>query len=268
MKYSLLLLLGLSFNQLFAQDDVKRLMYYGNLEFSEEQYEDALSYFEDAVSYSPLNFKANFNLANTQYRLGDFPKSIETYEKIVNLGPTSFDKSKVYHNIGNAHMMSQNLEGAIEAYKNGLRLNPSDEELRYNLAYALNIKQEQEKQEQESNQNNDNSNGEGSDSENQNDNQDSENQEDNSDEEENNNGDQQEDDEENENDEQSDQNSEGNQEENEEEKDGSGQQFGDKMSKDDIQRILDTYYKREKELQERLDKNKRVGYGSAKKKDW
>lgn len=266
MKYSLLVILSFLMIQVYGQDDVKRLMYYGNLEFNEGQYEDALSYFEDAVSYSPLNFKANYNLANAQYRLGDYPKSIETYEKIVNLGPTSFDKSKVYHNMGNAHMMSQNLEGAIAAYENGLRLNPSDEETRYNLAYALNLKQEQDKQEQNSEQNNDNSSGEGNDSEDQNNGENSDDQN-NADDEENQNGDQNNDEEE-ENDEQSEQNSDGNKEENENEEQGSGQQFSNKMSKEDIQQILDTYYKREKKLQERLDKNKRVGYGSPKKKDW
>ena len=259
MKFSpVLVLIGLLLsNSGLTQDEVKRKMYYGNLLFTEGNYEDALGYFEDAVSYSPLNFKANYNLANTYYRLNNHKQAIETYEKVANLGPTSLDKSRVYHNMGNSHMMMQDLDKAIESYKSALRLNPSDEETRYNLAYALFLKNEQDKnednQENQENGNQDNENQENSDSNEENgDNSENSNQ---------NNSDEQ-------NDNQENQNSEGNDSEEKDPKNGGAQDYGNKLSKEDIQRILDSYYKREKDIQKMMDQNKRVGYGSPKKKDW
>ena len=267
MKFKLIILVVvlLSLNNSLAQNEVKRKMYYGNLSFSEENYEDASEYFEDAVSYSPLNFKANYNLANTYHRLNKQKEAIEIYEKIVNLGPTTFDRSKVYHNIGNAHMMSQNIDGAIEAYENALRLNPSDEESRYNLAYALFLKQEQQKQDQDKQENDEqNENGENGDK---NPNEQENNDENNSDQDnkDQNNSDQ----ENNENKEnQNEKNSEGNPNEDDKNKTEGGQKYGNKMSKEDIEQLLNTYYKREKDLLKKLNQEKRVGYGAPRKKDW
>ncbi|MEZ4921903.1 MAG: tetratricopeptide repeat protein [Crocinitomicaceae bacterium] len=271
MKYRILLMLLLFIGgRAFAQDAIKRNMYYGNMAYNEADYETAIDYFQSAVDQSPLNFKANYNLANTYHRMNKQDEAIERYEKVVNLAPTSLDKAKVYHNIGNAHMFKQDLDGAIDSYKEALRLNPSDAETRYNLAYAMQLKQKQQ-QEQKQNQNqNQNQSENGNESEDQNENgNENQNQNQNENENENENGNQDQNGDENENEEDQSQNSNGNEEQpNQDKKEGDGQSYSSKLSKEQIQNILDTYYKREKELQKKLDKDKRVGYGSPKKKDW
>ncbi|MCK4747177.1 MAG: tetratricopeptide repeat protein, partial [Bacteroidales bacterium] len=55
----------------------------------------------------------------------------------------------VWHNIGNSLLESQQFAQSIEAYKNSLRLNPGDQDTKYNLAYAKKKLQEQEQQQQE-----------------------------------------------------------------------------------------------------------------------
>jgi len=45
-------------------------------------------------------------------------------------------KHKSYHNLGNTFMKEEQYQVAVEAYKDALRNNPTDEETRYNLAYA------------------------------------------------------------------------------------------------------------------------------------
>lgn len=265
MHKTLILLLFISIAQFgISQDLTKRNMYYGNQAFQEEEFDEAKQYFENAVSYSPLDFKANFNLANTKLRLEDYEGAIKTYENILNLGPTSLDKSKAYHNLGNAKIMSQDLDGAIEAYKQGLRLNPSDEELRYNLAYALAQKQKQEQEQKENPEQSDNGeNGNNSDSSNQNQSENGNNDEE---------GNQDQNSEQNseeENPEENPNESEQNNDENgDKDPNGNGQEFTNKMSKEEIQSILDTYYKKEKDLQKRLEEGKRVGWGAPRKKDW
>ena len=245
----------------FGQDEIKRNMYYGNEAFTAGDYEKAAGYYLDAVDHSPLNFKANYNLANAYYRMNQFDKAMERMNTVVNLAPTSFDKAKAYHNIGNGHMMKQDWDGAIDAYKNALRLNPSDEETRYNLAYAQQMKQQQDQQDRQQDQNGQNNNdagnsdeendGESSENENQNEN---DNQDGNQNEEENQNQN------ENEN-----QNQEGNENQ---PQDGNGQNYKAKLSQEQINNMLKEYYQRERELMKKLNKNKKGGYGAPRKKDW
>ena len=250
----------------FGQDVVKRNLYYGNDAYTLGDYEKAAGYYLDAVDQSPLNFKANYNLANAYYRTNQHDKAIERLNTVVNLAPSSYDKSKAYHNIGNAHMMKQDWDGAIEAYKSALRLNPSDEETRYNLAYAQAMKRKQDEN-QEENQNSESGDGEG---QNMGDNQNGDNNNDsNSDQnEEEGNDDQNTDTEEGDSGDQESEGNSGQQPEDKTDQDGNGQSYSSKLSKEQVENILDMYYQREKELQKKLDKEKRIGYGSPKKKDW
>lgn len=262
MMYRIIACLGIlvAFNG-NAQDEVKQNLYYGNQAFVEGEYEEAAEYYSDAIEVSPLDFKANYNLANAYFRLGEHDKAIERLTAVTSLAPSSYDKSKAFHNLGNAHMMKQDLDGAIEAYKSALRLNPSDEETRYNLAYAQLLKQQQDQQD-----NQDQGNGEGdpmsgNPDENDGEPQDNENDEDpnesdgNNDTQEGDNGDQE---------------SEGSNGDKPkpEDQDGSGQGYSSKLSKEQIDNILDMYYRKEKQVQKKVDKNRRFGYGSPKKKDW
>jgi len=258
MRLNLIIILSFVCSFAFSQDYTKKHLYYGNLAFNEGDYETALSHYKDAVSYSPNDFKANYNLANAKYRLNDFEGAIEQLEKIAQLGPTSLDKAKALHNLGNAQLLNQDLDGAIESYKSALRLNPSDEETRYNLAYALQKKKEQEQQEQNQDQNQNGGDGQQGDgqqsqNQNQNDNQNQNNDGQNNDE---NQGDQQ-----NKQQNSSDQN-------NDNQQDGTNNQYMNKLSKEEIEKILSNYYKREKDLQKKLSENERVGYGMKSKKDW
>jgi Ca-activated chloride channel family protein len=169
MKYSLIIIsIVVSFLS-FSQDEVKKNIYKGNIFYHDSEFEDAAYYYEKVLTESGFNFKANYNLANTQVRLEQFDKAIETYKKIAEYTNTNTKKAKIYHNIGNAQMylleqeskdkqvkasdLLEKLEDAIESYKTALRVNPRDEETRYNLAYALLIKkqlEEQKKEEQKS----------------------------------------------------------------------------------------------------------------------
>ena len=56
---------------------------------------------------------------------------------------TKEEKHQAFHNIGNALMQNKKCREAVEAYKNALRNNPSDEESRYNLALAKECAKEQ-----------------------------------------------------------------------------------------------------------------------------
>ena len=64
-------------------------------------------------------------------RLGD---AIEAYRGLIE--GHGLTNGKLYYNLGNAHMMRNEIGRAIVAYRRALRLSPHDENLRANLSYA------------------------------------------------------------------------------------------------------------------------------------
>ncbi len=58
-------------------------------------------------------------------------------------------KSDAWSNVGDVLLGGQDVEGAIGAYKEALRLDPMDADTRHNLSLALSMRQEQQQQEQQ-----------------------------------------------------------------------------------------------------------------------
>ena len=56
--------------------------------------------------------------------------------------------SQAYHNLGNALYTQQQFGEAVKAYENALRLNPKDNDTRYNLIKAQQMLQQQQQQNQ------------------------------------------------------------------------------------------------------------------------
>ncbi|WP_445710655.1 tetratricopeptide repeat protein [Flavobacterium sp.] len=79
---------------------------------------------------------ANYNLGNSIYRQNQPGEAKYKFLNAVEVAKTKEEKHKAFHNLGNTLMLEENYSGAVEAYKNALRNNPSDDETRYNYALA------------------------------------------------------------------------------------------------------------------------------------
>ncbi|MCX6174096.1 MAG: tetratricopeptide repeat protein [Ignavibacteriales bacterium] len=71
--------------------------------------------------------------ANKFYQEGQFEQAVLIYQKILSQG---FESDAVYYNLGNAYFKSGKLGYAIYSYEKGLKLEPNDEDLSYNLRIA------------------------------------------------------------------------------------------------------------------------------------
>lgn len=98
------------------------------------------------------NKEAIYNLGTAQYQQKKFEDAIESFKKSTENYSTKSEgidakmmKAASYHNLGNAYLLKQDASNAIEAYKNALKLNPTDLDTKYNLVFAL---QEKKKQDQ------------------------------------------------------------------------------------------------------------------------
>ena len=257
----------------WGQNDLKKNWYKANVFYDNGEFEDAKAYYDKALEASPLNYKVNYNLANTLYRTEKFEETIEQLEKIVKTAPSDEERAWVFHNLGNAYLQHKKIDEAIDAYKDALRLNSRDEATRYNLAFAQSLKQEQDKQQQQDQQNQD--------QEKDDENQDDQKQDGDQKGDENNEKDGKEGDDKKED---GDKGDEKKQDDPQDKKDGKDDQKKDPqdekadqpkpgdqrrpISKDEAARILDAAKRKEKQLQEKLDDEKKVGVGESGKIDW
>jgi len=75
---------------------------------------------------------------------------VKQFELAVRLAEgDTINRAASYHNLGNSYLKAGKVDEAIEAYKNGLRLDPKANDTRYNLAFALNMKKKQEEQQKQ-----------------------------------------------------------------------------------------------------------------------
>lgn len=71
-----------------------------------------------------------FEKGNGLFQKGAYVKAIEAYEQILKQGEES---SALYFNLGNAYYKTDNIAAAILNYERAKRLNPSDEDIDFNL---------------------------------------------------------------------------------------------------------------------------------------
>ena len=139
----------------FAQDIEKqerlanKQLREGNELYQKAKYADAEVSYKKSMATHPGNPKAIFNLANTMLLQKRYKEAISQYDYLAKNAKSNRLKAQSYHNIGNAQMGLNDYQKAVDAYKNSLRINPKDEETRYNLALAQELLKNQQDQNQD-----------------------------------------------------------------------------------------------------------------------
>lgn len=112
--------------------------------------------FKKALDKNQELFEGHFNLGDAFYKSGKYDQAVGSFRNSLGFTEDPVEKAKVFHNIGNSFLKSQKYEESIDAYKNALKLNPVDDETKYNLSYALNmLKQQQQQNKQNKNKDKD-----------------------------------------------------------------------------------------------------------------
>lgn len=138
----------------------KRSVNEGNRLYNEQKFEESYKKYQEAVARRKgINAEAaEYNAANSKYKLNDFQEAENNYRKIISSTKDKLLKAKAYHNLGNVFYRKNDYKNAIEAYKQSLLINPNDEETRYNLARALTMLQNQSSSGEGGNKNDNNIN--------------------------------------------------------------------------------------------------------------
>jgi Ca-activated chloride channel family protein len=124
----------------------------GNKQFRVGQYDKAEVSYRKAVEKNPKNPQAAYNLGNALMAQKKDSAAVQQFEQATHIETNPLRKAAAYHNMGVICQTHKMYGEAIEAYKNALRLNPNDDETRYNLVLCKKQKQKQDQNQQ--NQNN------------------------------------------------------------------------------------------------------------------
>ena len=121
----------------------------GNDAFASERYGDAREAYDRALKTIPDRPELDYNSGNTLYREQRFAEAGRRYEDAL---PDADQRlaADTLINWGNAEYAAGNLEGAIELYKQALRIDPSelDPELREHAKVNLEIAQDELEEQQ------------------------------------------------------------------------------------------------------------------------
>lgn len=170
------------FAQMFPERrDVRR----GNKEYERENYVESEAAYMGALSKNPASYEGNFNLGNSYYRQGRFEEAAQRFQQTGQIPNMPGVMAQTWYNYGNALVQQykqgwdrKKLEEALEVYKQSLRLNPTDQEAKFNLAYVQKLLEQengggggggndQNNQNNQNNQNDQNNQGDGQDDPNQ-----------------------------------------------------------------------------------------------------
>lgn len=146
MKHSILYVIFLCFAGAVAQDADKAkqkaikkansFVYEANALASSDDFVSAEMEYRKALSEQPEIVAGAYNLGHAYYNEGNFEEALYRNQQAITNATSKSDKHIAFHNIGNILMQNEKCTEAVEAFKNALRNEPSDNESRYNLALA------------------------------------------------------------------------------------------------------------------------------------
>ena len=117
----------------------------GNRAYDRGRYERSIERYSKALEAAPGNYEALYNLGNALASAERYDKAEETLRAAAaDSLRSSDDRAEAFFNLGNVQLAQQKLQEALESYKNSLRMNPSDEEAKYNYVYVKRLLQNQD----------------------------------------------------------------------------------------------------------------------------
>ena len=151
-RYILLLLSVLVVTPMWGQVDKKDVRR-GNRDFRKENYREAEIDYRKALVKDSLSFAANYNLAGTLYREGDYAQAMQSLDKLKDAAPASQYSADYYFNLGDAALKQQDYQKAVEAFMQSLIRRPDDLQAKENFIYAKKKLQDQQQNQNKDQQN-------------------------------------------------------------------------------------------------------------------
>jgi tetratricopeptide (TPR) repeat protein len=118
----------------------------GNDAYEKGKYEDAEVGYKKALEKDSKSKEAHFDLGDAYYKEKRYDESAREYGNSASAMTDTREQAQSLYNIGNTLYQQNRYEDAAGAYRKSLRLNPKDDDTRYNLLMSqAKIKDQQNK---------------------------------------------------------------------------------------------------------------------------
>lgn len=232
----------------------------GNKAYSKQDYVESEVQYRKALEQNAHSIKGQYNLAAALYKQEKYEEAAEANGAVNASGMNAQNQSNLLYNQANALFKQEKYQECAKLYKQAIKLNPNDMQARYNLSEALRKLQQQQQNGGGDGQNNqDNQNNQ---DDKQSDSQNDQNQGDNNQDKQN----QDKDDKQDENKDNQDQQNQQNQQ-NQQDKQGQNQPQP-KISKPDAERMLEALQQNDKDLQDKMNAQRRKAATAKPLKNW
>lgn len=124
----------------------------GNDAYKNGEYNAAIKDYSKALQTDKTNTAAWFNMGNALQKNTSPEDAAKSYDEAIKNATDDDLRSKAYYNKALAMLQQKNLQDAINAMKQSLRLTPEDNDARENLQKALNELKKQQQQQQKQKQ--------------------------------------------------------------------------------------------------------------------
>ena len=147
---AVLLIMVLSTWSLAAHAQTDRgLIRQGNRAYRSGSYADAETAYRKAVDKNPNNPQAHYDLGCSLLKQNNDKAADAEFQKAAKLSKDPLRGSQAHYNMGIIDQKNQDYKEAIRHYEDALKLNPKDEDARYNLELCKKLlKQQQQQQKQ------------------------------------------------------------------------------------------------------------------------
>ena len=130
--------------------DVRR----GNRDFRKENYKEADIDYSKALVKDSMSVAANYNIASTMYRMGEMDQAAKAMDRIRDVAPSTENAASYWYNRGDIAIAREDWQGAVDAFKQSLILNPDDIDAKENYIYAKKKLQDQQNDQNQDNKDN------------------------------------------------------------------------------------------------------------------
>ena len=152
-KHISILLLAASPFLGFAQKNPNDLITKGNSLYKDGKFGEAEMTYKEGQTEGADPFISGFNLGDALFKQERFEEAATAFQSLPNLTDDKEKKAAAFHNLGNSFIKAEKFQEGVDAYKQSLRNNPKDLETKYNLAYAKRMLQQEQEQQQQQQQN-------------------------------------------------------------------------------------------------------------------
>ena len=128
----------------------------GNRQYNKQHYDQAEVAYRHALERDSTDARGQYNLGNALYRQKKYDEASSHYEQaLASPSATPRQRARALHNRGNSHLKAgienqdqQQLQQALASYQEALKLDPKNDDTRYNLALARHLLQQAQQQQQ------------------------------------------------------------------------------------------------------------------------